>query len=180
MANDRQFRWTTHLVATRGVKEYRDTIPALVETDDTVLELGCEWGTTTALLATRCKEVIGTDVSPDCIARARQRHPGIRFEVLDAFDVRAALDLGKPFTKVYFDLSGFSGYRSLLDVIALLTMYATVLRPEAIIVKSGALKHFALHCLPWGAEPASGRSEAMAAALSGTPSGAGTLSSAPL
>jgi hypothetical protein len=61
----------------------------------------------------------------------------------------ALLDLGRPFTKVYFDLSGFSGYRSLLDVIALLTMSATVLRPEAIIVKSGALKHIALHCLPW-------------------------------
>jgi trans-aconitate methyltransferase len=150
MANDRQFRWSTRLVATRGVQEYRATIPVWVRPEDTVLELGCEWGTTTALLAPRCREVVGTDVSPDCIARARQRHPDLRFEVLDAFDVRAALDLGRPFTKVYLDLSGFSGYRSLLDVIALLTMYATVLRPEAIVVKSGALKHFALHCLPWG------------------------------
>jgi hypothetical protein len=178
MANDRQFRWTTRLVATRGVKEYRETIPAWVGAEDTVLELGCEWGTTTALLAPRCREIIGTDVSPDCIERARQRHPAIRFEVLDAFDVRAALELGKPFTKVYFDLSGFSGYRSLLDVIALLTMYATVLRPEAIIVKSGALKHFALHCLPWSAEPAPVRSEAGARPVSGTPAGAGTLSCA--
>ncbi len=178
MANDRQYRWSTRLVATRGVKEYRGTIAAWVEAEDTVLELGCEWGTTTALLAARCKEVIGTDVSLDCIERARQQHPGIRFEVLDAFDVRAALDLGKPFTKVYFDLSGFSGYRSLLDVIALLTMYATVLRPEAIIVKSGALKHFATHCLPWSAEPAPVRAEQRAGVLSGTPAGTGALSCA--
>jgi trans-aconitate methyltransferase len=121
-------------VATRGVKEYRDTIPVFVGPQDSVLELGCEWGTTTALLAACCSNVVGTDVSSACIKRARQRHPGIRFEVLDAFDVRAALDLGQAFTRVYFDLSGFSGYRSLLDVIALLTTYATVLRPEVIVI----------------------------------------------
>ena len=67
----------------------------------------------------------------------------------DAFDVRAAMALGEDFTKVYIDMSGLSGYRSLLDVIALLQMYATVLRPQAIVVKSGALKHFAAHCIPW-------------------------------
>lgn len=104
---------------------------------------------TTALIAQHCKEVMGTDISSDCIERARKAHPDIQFEVLDAFDVRAALDLGKQFTKIYIDMSGLSSYRSLLDVIALITMYATVLRTEAIIVMSGALKHFAAHCIPW-------------------------------
>lgn len=149
MANERQFKWKTKFIATRGVKEYRETIPVWVNENDVVLEIGCEWGTTTALIAPRCKEVIGTDISPEVIERARQRHPDIHLEVLDAFDVRAALDLNKQFTKVYIDISGISGYRSLLDVIALLTMYATVLRPEAIIVKSGALKHFASQCILW-------------------------------
>ncbi|MCC6442420.1 MAG: hypothetical protein IT210_03070, partial [Armatimonadetes bacterium] len=88
----------------------------------------------------------------ECIERARQKHPDIRFEVLDAFDVRAALDLGRQFTKVYIDMSGLSGYRSLLDTISLLTMYATVLRPEAIIIKSGSLKQFGLLCIPWRSE----------------------------
>ena len=69
--------------------------------------------------------------------------------MLDAFDVRAALELGIDPQVVYVDLSGFSGYRSLLDVIALLTMYATVLRPRTIVVKSGALKHFASRCVVW-------------------------------
>lgn len=149
MANDNQFRCGTFFVATRGVQEYRASIPAWVDAGDVVLELGCEWGVTTALIAPRCKEVVGTDISPDCIARARKSHPRLRFEVLDAFDARAALDMGRPFTKVYMDLSGVSGYRSLLDLIALLNMYATVLRPKAIVVKSGALKHFALHCVAW-------------------------------
>jgi trans-aconitate methyltransferase len=149
VANEQQFKLKTRYIATRGVREYRETIASVVHKDDVVLEIGCEWGTTTVLLAQQCREVIGTDVSPDCIARARQMHPELHFEVLDAFDVRAALALGRPFTKVYVDLSGFSSYRALLDVIALLTMYATVLRPDAIVVKSGALKQFAAYCSAW-------------------------------
>ena len=150
MANEKQLKLKTKFIATRGVKEYRETIPRWVQEDDVVLEIGCEWGTTTVQIADRCKNVIGTDISPECIERARKRHPGIRFEVLDGFDVRAALDLGEAFTKVYIDMSGLSGYRSLLDVISLLNIYATALRPEAIIIKSGSLKHFAVHCVAWG------------------------------
>lgn len=86
-----------------------------------VLELGCEWGATSRLLA----------------ERARAAHPDIRFELADGATV------------VYLDLSGFSGYRSLLDVIALVQMYAVVLRPRLIVAKSGALKHFASRCEAW-------------------------------
>lgn len=149
MANDRQFKLNTVFVGTRGVREYRETIPHWVRADDVVLEIGCEWGTTTALIAPHCREVIGTDVSRDCIERARRERPGIRFEVLDAFDVRAAQELGRDYTLVYIDMSGLSGYRSLLDLISLMRMYATVFRPRAIVVKSGALKHFAAHCVAW-------------------------------
>ncbi|HLK55186.1 MAG TPA: class I SAM-dependent methyltransferase [Chthonomonadaceae bacterium] len=139
----------TLFVATRGVKEYRATIPLWVTAQDVVLEIGCEWGTTTALLATYCQEVIATDISPECIARARKMHPELHFEVLDGFDVLAALRLSKPFTKVYIDMSGISGYRSLLDAISLLMMYATVLKPEAIIIKSASVQAFAGQCLAW-------------------------------
>jgi hypothetical protein len=139
----------TLFIATRGVKEYRATIPFWVTGQDVVLEIGCEWGTTTALLASHSREVIGTDVSPECIARARVRYPELHFEVLDGFDVLAAQQLGRPFSKVYIDISGISGYRSLLDAISLLTMYATVLKPEAIIIKSAALQSFAGQCLAW-------------------------------
>jgi len=150
--NDRQFRLKTKFIATRGVEEYRASIATWVHADDSVLEIGCEWGTTTVLIAPFCKEVLGTDVSPACIERARKEHPGVRFEVLDAFDVRAAADLGTHFSKIYIDVSGLSGYRSLLDMISLLTMYATILRPVAIVVKSGAMKDFALNCVAWPSE----------------------------
>ena len=153
MANEKQFKLKTKFIATRGVKEYRATIPAWVNQDDVVLEIGCEWGTTTSLIAERCKAVLGTDVSAECIERAREMRPGIRFEVLDGFDVRAALGFEEQFTKVYIDISGLSGYRSLLDAISLRTMYATVLRPEAIVIKSGAVKQFASHCIAWQGAP---------------------------
>lgn len=149
MANDKQFKLRTKFIGTRGVKEYRESIDQWVTKDDTVLEIGCEWGTTTVLIAPRCREVIGTDISLEVIERAREKHPDIRFEVLDAYDVLTALNMGKQFTKIYIDVSGLSGYRSLLDLIALMNMYATVLRPEAIIVKSGSLKQFAANSIAW-------------------------------
>ena len=149
MANEHALKLKTIFLATRGVKEYRATIPIWVRPDDVVLEIGCEWGTTTALIAPHCREVIGTDISPECIARARQYHPDLHFAVLDAFDMRAALALACPFSLIYIDVSGLSGYRALLDTIALLTTYATVFRPRAIVAKSGALKQFAVHCRAW-------------------------------
>ena len=149
MANENQFRARTQFVATRGVREYRETIPSLICAHDVVLEVGCGWGPTTAELARHAKEVLGTDISRECILRARSLHPTLDFRVLDAFDLRAVLALARPFTAVYMDLSGLSGYRGLLDLIALLNTHAALLRPRVIVVKSGALKHFAQHCSPW-------------------------------
>jgi hypothetical protein len=149
MANERQFRPRSRIIATRGVREYRETIPAVVTGDDTVLELGCEWGTTTALLAAHTPTVIGTDVSGVCIERARKMRPELEFAVLDAYDIRAALDLGEAFSVIYLDLSGLSGYRGLLDLIALVNSYASLMQPRTIVVKSGALKNFATRCMAW-------------------------------
>jgi len=152
MANDNQFRARTAFVATRGVREYRATIPHVLRPEDVVLEVGCEWGTTTALLAGRAGSVLGTDVSRECVARARVMHPEVEFAALDAFDLRAVLDLGRPFTAVYMDLSGLSGYRGLLDLVALLNAYSAVVAPRVVVVKSGALKDFARRCTAWPAE----------------------------
>ncbi|MGD8240541.1 MAG: class I SAM-dependent methyltransferase [Armatimonadota bacterium] len=145
----------TRYVATQGVKEYRATIEEYVKPDDVVLEVGCEWGTTTVLLAERCKEVIAVDIGKEPIERARQRHPDLRFEQVDAYDMKAILSLGRSFDKVYVDLSGLSGYHSLLDLLSLLNMYTAVLRPEVIVVKSSALKNFAHRCIPWQNPPRS-------------------------
>jgi hypothetical protein len=39
MANEMQFRAATRIIATRGVQEYRETIPAVVGPGDHVLEV---------------------------------------------------------------------------------------------------------------------------------------------
>jgi len=116
---------------------------------DKVLEIGCEWGTTSVLIYERCKNLIATDISLDCIQVARQKHPEIQFAVLDAFNIKDAMKLGDRFTKIYIDMSGLSSYRALLDVIALVNLYASVFEPEAIVIKSGSLKNFSLNCIAW-------------------------------
>jgi len=149
MANENQFKLSTKFIATRGVEEYRQTIPIWVRPEDRVLEIGCEWGTTSILIWQKCINLIATDISLDCIKVARTKYPQVKFETLDAFNIRQAMKLGENFTKIYIDMSGLSSYRALLDVISLLNMYASVFEPEAIIIKSGSLKQFARNCLAW-------------------------------
>jgi protein-L-isoaspartate O-methyltransferase len=149
MANDKQYKLKTIYLATRGVEEYRQTINQWIKEDDKVLEIGCEWGTTSRLIFEKCKNLIATDISEDCLEKARLKNPEIVFKQLDAFNIQAAMALGKSFNKIYIDMSGLSSYRSLLDVIALLNMYSSIFSPEAIIIKSGSLKHFATKCIAW-------------------------------
>lgn len=147
MANDQQFKLKCLFVGTRGVQEYRASIKKYINPSDKILEIGCEWGTTSILLYERCKNLIATDISAKCIERAQKMRPEIRFEVLDVYDIRTAMTFGVEFNKMYIDVSGLSGYRSFLDVVALLNMYASVFPMEAIIIKSGALKQFAKHSI---------------------------------
>lgn len=167
VTNDSQYKIASKIVATRGVREYRATIEDLVTDQDIVLEIGCEWGTTTELLAERAAHVLGTDISAVCIERGLADHPNLDLRVLDAFDLNAVLRLNLRVTKVYMDLSGLSGYRGLLDLIALINNYATLLRPDTIVVKSGALKHFAQLCQPWGVPRRTPRQEEADATLRG-------------
>ena len=149
MANENQYKLKTRYIAARGVEEYRQTIETWVKPSDFVLEIGCEWGTTSVLIWEKCKNLIATDISTECINRAKKMHPEIDFRTLDAFNIKEAMKLGGKFTKIYIDMSGLSSYRALLDVIALLNMYASVFEPGAIIIKSGSLKNFAKNCMAW-------------------------------
>lgn len=149
MVNENQFKLKTAFIATRGVEEYRQTIPIWVRPEDRILEIGCEWGTTSALIWEKCQNIIATDISLDCIKVARQKYPHIKFATLDAFNIKQAMGLGEKFSKIYIDMSGLSSYRALLDVISLMNMYGAVFEPEAIIIKSGSLKQFARNCVTW-------------------------------
>lgn len=50
MANDSQFKLKTKYIGTRGVFEYRQSISTWIKPWDNVLEIGCEWGTTSVLI----------------------------------------------------------------------------------------------------------------------------------
>ncbi len=149
MANEQQFKIRTKFLATRGVSEYRQTIPRVVEAGDSVLEIGCEWGTTSSLIWQRCQNLIATDISSECLQIARLKYPQITFATLDAFNISQAMALGRNFSKIYIDMSGLSSYRALLDVISLLNLYASVFDPKIIVIKCGSLKNFTSRLLPW-------------------------------
>lgn len=149
MANEKQYKLKTLFVGTRGVKEYRASIDEYVKHQDKVLEIGCEWGTTSELLYPKCDTLLATDISLKCIKRAREMRPDIRFETLDVYDVPRAQSFGIEFNKMYIDVSGLSGYRSVLDVLALLNMYGTVFQLEVIVIKSGALKELGKRVVAW-------------------------------
>ncbi|MBN1373758.1 class I SAM-dependent methyltransferase [Candidatus Dojkabacteria bacterium] len=149
MANEKQYKLRTLFVGTRGVEEYRESISTYVSEKDKVLEIGCEWGTTSKLIYPKCSQLIATDISPKCIERARKMYPEIHFETLDVYDIKRAQSFDINFNKMYIDVSGLSGYRSVLDVLALLNMYASVFEMEAIVIKSGALKELGKRLISW-------------------------------
>lgn len=149
MANDSQYKIKAKIVGTRGVKEFRASISTYVKPSDLVLEIGCEWGTTSIILAPACKQLVATDISPECIERARLKHPHIDFRVLDVFNVKAVLDYDIKFSKMYIDVSGFSGYKSTLDVLALIDMYCSLFPLETVVIKSGSIKNLATRLIAW-------------------------------
>lgn len=99
-----------------GVTEYRKTISWLVHGDDCVLEIGCQGGITTDLIAKRVRQirastdyrqftaagdsvvgVVGVDVAKKSIAHARKNFPDTvsNFETCDGWDSAGIIELGQ-------------------------------------------------------------------------------------
>lgn len=135
----------TVIVVVQDVEEYRATIDVVVREQDSVLEVGCAWGTTTSLIAGRCRDVIGIDKG-ESLSTARREHPCLRFQQIDAFDIGRVLGLGRRFNKMYLDISGS---RKLEDLLPLLRKYESVFAPEVIVVKSNKLKGLLRRCVLW-------------------------------
>jgi len=139
--------YRTTIIVTENVSEYRATIPECVNQDDTVLEIGCAEGTTTRRLSQQCKDVIGIDKGASLLI-AQKRHPGIRFEQIDGYDIPSILKLGKKFNKIYIDISGS---RDHIDVLSIIRKHESVFKPELIVVKSSKLKKLLEKCRIWSA-----------------------------
>lgn len=133
------------IIATKGVKEYRATIPKYVNKNDTVLEIGSAWGTTTNLLYKAAGKVVGIDKGKS-FHRAVKTYPCIEFHKIDGFDISRVISLNYVFNKIFIDISGC---RDILDIIRIVTMYRSVFRPEILVVKSTRLKRLLTECQVW-------------------------------
>ena len=137
------------IVGARGVREYRACIGTVVRPGDRVLELGCHFGTTTALLADAVGlgYALGVDVGPSIIAKAQEEHPGVDFMVGDAWGVGGLAALG-PWDAVFVDVGGLSGADGTLDALALARSLGAALEPRAVVLKSKCLRRLAKSLTP--------------------------------
>jgi 2-polyprenyl-3-methyl-5-hydroxy-6-metoxy-1,4-benzoquinol methylase len=135
----------SHIIITRGVKEYRQTIVHYVTKEDIVLEIGCAWGTTSAILYKHAKYVVAIDKGESLVI-AKKTYPQIHFEQIDGFNVSQVKKLGFEFNKIYIDISGC---RDIYDVLKMITVYEAVYAPEIIVAKSTKLKKLIIRSTVW-------------------------------
>lgn len=141
------------IVATVGVQEYRSTIQTTVRPTDFVLEVGCHYGTTTALLQEHAAHCMGVDVGSKIIAQAKKRHAHVDFRVGDAWKTGELLRFlqdykdtngvvvesggsGGAVDVIYVDVGGLSGSDGLLEAIQLISSLRYALEPRCIVIKS--------------------------------------------
>ena len=132
-------------ILTKGVNEYRATIKKYVNKNDTVLEIGFAWGTTTDLLSKACKHVVGIDKG-ESYYTAIKNYPELELYKIDGFDIKSVKELGYDFNKIYIDISGC---RDIISVLKILRMYENTFKPELIVVKSSKLKRLVSQCVVW-------------------------------
>ncbi|GAB4814614.1 hypothetical protein N2152v2_001660 [Parachlorella kessleri] len=119
-------------------EHYRAAAVHNVERQDVCLEVGCHTGTTTRILFNRCSHVVGVDNVALAVDQAREKHPDIRFELVDGFDIDQvrALSPSGTFSKVFVDLSG----KAPLHLISrFLALYLKAFPHTTIVVKNEAL-----------------------------------------
>lgn len=133
------------ILLTKGVKEYRQTIEKYINKNDTVLEIGFAWGTTTEVLSKKCKHVVGIDKGESYYTAVKQ-YPELELYKIDGFNIREVIELGYNFNKIYIDISGC---REINTVIKIIKMYESAFKPELIVVKSSKLKKLVAQCFVW-------------------------------
>jgi len=89
------------------------------------LDLGCNHGYGTALIARRAASVVGLDVSPRALAAARSRHPGLDFRLYEGGRL--------PFPDGAFDLvTSFQVIEHVVEVGGYLAEIGRVLKPDGV------------------------------------------------
>ena len=95
--------------------------------------------------------VIGVDIGPAIIAKARKRSPSIQYECMSAWETEDLLSLGVPFDVILVDVGGLSGHDCVLDSVALLMQlcYAFKSSVKFVIIKSKCMRDLSKTFVGW-------------------------------
>ena len=139
------------VVAAVGVDQYRSVIPTAVRPGDATLELGCHFGTSTALLAAASGGAcLGVDVGASIVAAAREQHPHVDFRVGDAWATAGLAALAPPagWDAVFVDVGGLSSVDGTLEALGLVRALGAALDPRIVVIKSKCLRNLAETLVP--------------------------------
>ncbi|MBB5205417.1 SAM-dependent methyltransferase [Inhella inkyongensis] len=139
-----------------GYEATLDRVRALLQPQQTVLELGCGTGSTALRLAPQVRSYLGTDLAPEMITIARERlalqpTPGLRFAVADAAD---AADAAPQRPAPGFDaLLAFNLLHLLPDLDASLAQLLKPLKSGGLFISKTACVGEMNPLIPWLAIP---------------------------
>jgi trans-aconitate methyltransferase len=74
-----------------------------------ILDLGCGTGALTAEIAGRGAQILGVDQSEEMIAQARKKFPALKFEALDAKELRFNAEFNAVFSNAGLTLAASPG-----------------------------------------------------------------------
>ena len=128
------------IVVVPETSQYRALAISQVTTRDRVLEIGCDFGVCTAILARQASHALGVDISAARVQKASQTYGHVAdFEVLDCLsDLEGLTRVAASRNKFFIDINGNRSADTVLDAIANL-QHVVKIMPDIVVVKSREL-----------------------------------------
>lgn len=113
--------------------DYRRLAKTQINSNDTVLEIGSDFGYTTNIISQSTKSVYGIDKCGIRINSSQKEYPHIKFFHIDVLEEISQIPKFKMCNKVFIDING---NRELEQVERCLKLVKDIIDPELIVVKS--------------------------------------------
>ena len=141
-----RFRGTArcHCFCATSVSEYNIAAAALIRPDDVVLEIGCQFSSTTCVLSDCAAKVIGIDIASKTSSTAVLPAAGrknVCLSIVDIWDLQALQQAcsGTRVALIAITPSIVLGHDLLYEVLALLRVVERLFDPRVLLVKSKAM-----------------------------------------
>eukprot|EP00854_Cymbomonas_tetramitiformis_P011384 gene11384-13454_t len=133
------------IIICRDTAQYRVLARTQVRAGDSCVEIGCSYGEATTFLLRKCLDVVGIDISRECIDFCTEKYPRGEFLQLDCVEdpkalANAADATSGRCTKLFIDIGG---NRSLSPLVKLIPLALSTLQPELVVIKSEELHRMA-------------------------------------